>query len=169
MTFMTHTPADKPLPTHPITTYRGPVQAQWIDYNGHMSEAYYVLAFGYASDELYEQIGCGSVYRQQHQCSIYTTESHINYLLGVGEGVELVVTTQVLESSGKTLRFCHTMTRLDNGEILAFTELFTVFVDTESERAKTFPAEIQANIDAQINLDRQLPSPEWLQRRVGQR
>ena len=166
---MSNSSVDTPLNTTPNTTYRGPVLTQWIDYNGHMSEAYYVLVFGYASDEIYEQLGCGSAYRQQHQCSIYTVESHINYLQGVAQGVELVVSTQLLESSDKTLRLCHTMTRLDNGEVLAFTELFVVFVDTLSERAQKFPAEILANVEVQINRDRQLPSPQWLQRRVGQR
>ncbi len=31
-------------------TYEGPVKPEWIDYNGHMSEAFYVLVFGYETD-----------------------------------------------------------------------------------------------------------------------
>lgn len=167
--FMSDLPSDTLIQNDTSITYQGPVQSQWIDYNGHMSEAYYVLVFGYASDEVYEQIGCGSVYREQHQCSIYTAESHINYLQGVGDGIELEVKTQLLECSDKTLRLCHTMARRDNGEILAFTELFVVFVDTQSERSKQFPAAIRSNIDTRISHDCQHPLPRWLQRRVGQR
>jgi acyl-CoA thioesterase FadM len=30
------------------------VRPEWVDYNGHMSEAYYVLIFGDATDAFYD-------------------------------------------------------------------------------------------------------------------
>ena len=33
------------------------VRPEWIDYNGHLSEAYYVLVFGHATDAMMAQLG----------------------------------------------------------------------------------------------------------------
>ena len=37
--------------------WREPVQDAWIDYNGHLSEPYYVLVFGHATDAFMVHIG----------------------------------------------------------------------------------------------------------------
>ena len=39
----------------------GRVRKEWIDYNGHMNVAYYVLAFDLALDVLYERMGIGAL------------------------------------------------------------------------------------------------------------
>ena len=46
-----------------FSTWREPVQDDWIDYNGHLSEAYYVLVLGHATDHVMEAIGLGPDYR----------------------------------------------------------------------------------------------------------
>lgn len=158
-----HSPS--PLPT----TYQGPVKHEWIDYNGHMSEAFYVLVFGYATDELYEQLGVGSDYREAHHCSVYTVEAHINYLLEVSEGEPLTVTTQILEAGDKKLRFCHRMIHRETREELAFTELLALFVDTETGRTQPFPETLRTNIDQAITQHSTHPAPALAQRKVGQR
>ena len=40
-----------------LITYRTPVQEDWVDYNGHLRDAYYLLIFSYATDALMERIG----------------------------------------------------------------------------------------------------------------
>lgn len=148
-------------------TYQGPVQEAWIDYNGHMSEAYYVLVFGFASDELYEQLGLGDAFRKSNGSSVYTVEAHINYLQEASLDEPLIVSTQILAVEGKKLRFCHTMHHGVSGKQLAFTELLTLYVDTETGKTLPFPADILANITAATNAEREAPA--LAQRRVGQR
>lgn len=143
--------------------------AEWIDYNGHMSEAYYVLVFGYATDNLYEQLGIGSEYRQQNHCSAYTVEAHINYLQEVSLGEPLIVITQLLESGDKKLRFCHRMIHSDSHQELAFTELLVLYVDTDSGRTQPFPPTIKTQIDGLLKKHQALDLPDLAQRRVGQR
>lgn len=148
-------------------TYQGPVQKAWIDYNGHMSEAYYVLVFGFATDELYERLGLGDAFRQSNDSSVYTVEAHINYLQEVSLDEPLTVSTQILAAEGKKLRFCHTMHHGTNGKQLAFTELLTLYVDTKTGKTLPFPTEILANISAATNAEQEAPA--LAQRRVGQR
>lgn len=60
-----------------LPLFRETVRPEWIDYNGHMSEAFYVLVFGYATDALMEGTGMGPACRESTGCSMYTVESHI--------------------------------------------------------------------------------------------
>ncbi|NQD80797.1 thioesterase, partial [Pseudomonas sp. CrR14] len=39
------------------TTYRTLVQADWVDYNGHLRDAYYLLICSFATDGLMDLIG----------------------------------------------------------------------------------------------------------------
>ena len=43
----------------PLQIYRDKVRPEWIDYNGHMNVAYYVLAFDYATDAFFDHLGRG--------------------------------------------------------------------------------------------------------------
>ena len=44
--------------------HRGVVLPEWIDINGHMNVAYYVLAFDHATDAFFDYIGLDSAYRE---------------------------------------------------------------------------------------------------------
>ena len=50
----------------PLDIYSAKVHSDWIDYNGHMSESFYLYAFGDASDALFQYIGI---------CLLYTSPS----------------------------------------------------------------------------------------------
>ena len=50
---------------------------EWIDYNGHLSEAYDVLVLGHATDEVMSSVGLGPDYRSAAGASLFTVEAHI--------------------------------------------------------------------------------------------
>ena len=41
----------------PLVVYRDRVRAEWVDYNRHLRDAFYLLLFSYATDVLIERIG----------------------------------------------------------------------------------------------------------------
>ena len=41
----------------PLQLHESVVQPEWIDYNGHMNVAFYVLAFDHATDAFLDHIG----------------------------------------------------------------------------------------------------------------
>jgi acyl-CoA thioester hydrolase len=84
-----------------------PVQDEWIDYNGHLSEPYYVLVFGHATDNVMDAVGIGPAYREAHDASLYTVEAHVRYLDEVSAGVELEVRSSVIGTTGKLLWIWH--------------------------------------------------------------
>ena len=63
-----------------LPRYDSAVAEAWIDYNGHMSEAYYVLVFGFATDAVMETLGMDAEYRHRSGASLYTVEAHVRYL-----------------------------------------------------------------------------------------
>ncbi|QVQ50339.1 thioesterase family protein [Spiractinospora alimapuensis] len=113
------------------------VQPEWIDYNGHLSEGYYVLIFGFATDAMMERIGLGPEYRERTRCSLYTVEAHVRYLRDIGVGDTAEVTTRVLGHAAKKLWFSHEMSV--DGTVVATEELLALHVDQSASRACPFP------------------------------
>ncbi len=94
-------------PTPTTTIWREPVQDAWIDYNGHLSEAYYVLVLGHATDAVMDELGLGPAYRDANDASLYTVEAHIRYLAEVSAGSELEVRSSVIGVTSKLLWLWH--------------------------------------------------------------
>ena len=96
------------MTTTPVV-WREPVQDAWIDYNGHLSEPYYVLVFGHATDAVMHAVGLGPAYRETHDASLYTVEAHVRYLGEVPGGTELEVRSSIIGATGKLLWMWHEM------------------------------------------------------------
>ena len=68
-----------------IPLYQTAIRPEWIDYNGHLRDAYYALIVSQASDALMDRIGLDAAYRTRTGCTLYTVEMHIHYLHEVKE------------------------------------------------------------------------------------
>ncbi|TCK22920.1 thioesterase family protein [Pseudonocardia endophytica] len=125
------------------------VRDEWIDYNGHLSEPYYVLVFGDATTELMERTGMDAGYRSATGCSLYTVEAHVRYLHEIGPGALLEVTTRVLGRDAKRLRIWHEL--YSGGRLAATEELMTLHVGPDG--ACPFPESVAAELDAFASPD----------------
>jgi acyl-CoA thioester hydrolase len=139
--------------------HRAVVRPEWVDYNAHMSEAYYVLVFGDATDAFYDHVGMDEGFRRRANVSIYTVEAHIRYLLEAPEGLPLRIGTRVLEYDQKRVRLHHAMLRETDGQTLAVTELIALHLDKASLRACPFHAAPMQRIAAVAQAQAALPPP----------
>ncbi len=155
-----------PLTEAPVL-YHTRVRPEWVDYNGHMSEAYYVLVFGHTSDAFLDLIGMDDIYRRRTGHSVYTLEAHISYLHEVGEGQALAVSTQVLGADAKRVRLFHTMNHADKGHVLATIELMLLHVDTTQPRAVPFAPEIQTRLASVVQAHCKLSRPTQAGRSIS--
>ena len=89
------------------SVWREPAQDAWIDYNGHLSEAYYVLVLGHATDAVMETVGLGPDYRSANDASLYTVEAHVRYLDEVPAGSDLEVRSSIIGVTDKLLWIWH--------------------------------------------------------------
>lgn len=151
----------------PIPPYLDRVNSDWIDHNGHMGEAYYVLAFGEATNAFYDEIGLDAITRERSRSSVYTVETHVCYLRRAGEGVPLRVTTQVLDFDDKRAHVFHEMRHAEAGTLLATQELMLLHVDTEGPHAVPFPPEVVELLRGLQEAQADLPVPEQAGRVIG--
>ncbi len=122
------------------------VRPEWIDYNGHLSEAYYVLVFGHATDAVMARLGMTPQYLADTGTSLYTLEAHVRYLAGVPPHSRLEVRSSVIGVTDKLLWLWHEM--WCDGRRRASEEVLTVHVDTTVGRAGPFPDELRARAEA---------------------
>ncbi|SDY68018.1 acyl-CoA thioester hydrolase [Saccharopolyspora shandongensis] len=123
-----------------LREHRERVRPEWIDYNGHLSEAYYVLVFGFATDAVMDQVGLDAAYRTGTGCSLYTVEAHVRYLREVKADAELVVTSRIVGTGAKKVRICHEMAV--DGTVVATEEIMALHVDGAQGGTTPFPAAI---------------------------
>ena len=109
-----------------FSVWREPVQDAWIDYNGHLSEAYYVLVLGHATDAVMDAVGLGPDYRSANDASLYTVEAHIRYLDEVSAGVELEARSSIVGVAPKLLWIWHELWA--DGRLRATEEVLGVHV-----------------------------------------
>ena len=124
-----------------------------------MSEAYYPLAFGEASDALFRYIGIDEAYREAGS-SFHTVETHINYVKEVGAGEPPEVTTQILGLDDKRLNLFHRMFNGTTGDLLCTTEQMLLHVDMESRRASPIRPEIMQALAAIMDAHKDMPAPQ---------
>jgi acyl-CoA thioester hydrolase len=122
------------------TEFRQRVRPEWIDYNGHLSEAYYVLVFGFATDALMDRIGLDEGYRASTGCSLYTVEAHIRYLREVGPDADLLVRSTIIDRGAKKLRIAHEM--FVDDERVATEEITALHVDGKAGRTTPLPRSV---------------------------
>jgi acyl-CoA thioesterase FadM len=119
----------------------GLVLPEWIDYNEHVMDGYYAVAFADATDACLEALGFGPSYWARTGSTIYTVESHVNFVREARLGDDLNFETLLLGADERRLRLFHTMTRAATGEVLATNELMCVHVDGALGRVSPMPME----------------------------
>lgn len=120
-----------------LNSWQGVVRPEWVDYNGHLNDAYYMVIFSYASDGLIARIGLDAAGRAATGHTLYTLEVHLNYLQEVHAGVAVEVRTQILGVDAKRIHLFHTLHRQDNGALLASNEQMLANIDASN--AQTGP------------------------------
>jgi acyl-CoA thioesterase FadM len=139
------------------------VPPEWIDYNGHMMDAYYFLAFTEATEAFLDHVGLGAAYQARTGGGIYTAESHLCFLSGVGEGAALEYQTQVLGYDSKRIHVFHQMTSA--GTLAATCEL--MFLHVIDYRVRPMPPEAAAAVAALAAGHAALPHPDRAGRRIA--
>jgi acyl-CoA thioester hydrolase len=151
----------------PIDSHRGTVRPEWIDYNGHMNVAYYVLAFDHATDDLFDALGLGVAYREAADHSTFSLQIQVTYLRELQLGAPIRVTTQLLDHDAKRLHYFHEMYHAEEGYRAATCECLSIHVDLTARRSAPLPADIQARLAALMAAHADLPRPSEVGRTIA--
>jgi len=142
------------------------VRAEWIDYNGHMTDFRYLQVFGDAVDALLRRVGIDEAYRAAGHAP-YTVETHVGYLAEVRQAEAIYVTTQVLEVDAKRLRIFSRLHRGRDNAIVATAEQMFVHVDAKAAKSTPFPAEVLGRLEALAEAHAGIPRPAEAGRGIG--
>ena len=151
----------------PMTTWRGSVQPEWVDFNGHLRDAFYMLLFSFASDGFIDHIGLDEAGRAATGHSIFTLECHINYLLEVKQGAAVEVRTQLLGSDAKRLHVHHSLHLADTEQLLACSEQMWLNMDMHLRRSAPFAESVLPRVQALTARHQVLPVPKYVGRVIG--
>jgi acyl-CoA thioester hydrolase len=151
----------------PLDTGGRTVPAGWIDYNGHMNDGYYAVAFTEATEAFLDHLGLGAAYRERTGCGMYTVESHLCFFRGVAAGARLRYTSQLLGADGKRLHVYHRMTDAETGADVAANEVMFLHVDAGTERVTPMPQRRREAAAALAAGHAALPVPKTAGRRIA--
>ena len=143
----------------PLGLMRTTVQPEWIDYNGHMNVAYYLLAFDRAFDHFMDHIGIDSTHRTQDGGSIFAAESHIGYHRELLSGEAIDISMQLLEHDDKRLRTFFFMHRAEDGTLAATYEGLHLYVNLSARRVMAMPSPVLTRVAALAQAHARLPTP----------
>jgi acyl-CoA thioester hydrolase len=151
--------------------HRTIIRPGWLDYNGHLNEAYYLLVFSHATDALIDLIGMDDAWRRANGMTVYTLETHIRYLQEVGAGAEVQVDSRVLGLDAKRLRLFHRMKRSDDAATLATAEMLLVNIDTSGDasgpRSAPWAAPVRERLDRLQELHAHQALPDGAGRSIS--
>ncbi|MSP48888.1 MAG: thioesterase [Alphaproteobacteria bacterium] len=148
--------------------YRDHVRPEWIDYNGHMNVAYYVLAFDRATDVLFDRLGLGHAHRQAANHGFFVVEAHVTYGREVLEGDPLRFRSWLVEVGERKLRYFLEMVHAEKGYLAATIEFLGLNIDLGSRRSAPFPAALRQRLQAAVANDVSRGLPAEVGRSVGQ-
>jgi acyl-CoA thioester hydrolase len=130
-----------------LPVYRAKIERDWIDYNGHLRDAYYGLAASYAVDDVMDYLGLDAAYRASTHCTLYSLEMHIHFLHEVKESDDLKIITAILDFDRKRIHLGCTFVCSRLGEPAATADMMLLHVHQgEKPATAPFPEQVMAKL-----------------------
>ena len=146
--------------------FKGTVLPEWIDHNGHMNLAYYVLAFDLATEELFSVFGMNQSYRDATGCSTFSGNIHVYYTRELHEGDDFMVTSTLLGYDEKRIRFMNQMYRADDGSEVALMESLSLHVDLTERRVCPLREPLISGLQAVLDNQGEFKLPQEIGRTI---
>ena len=116
-----------------------PILPEWIDYNGHLRDAYYGLIFSQSTDALMDRIGLDAPYRARTGCTLYTVEMHLHYLQEVKAADTAEVLLRILGLDAKRIHLALELTARGKAGVAAAAEVMLLHVRQHEGKVSTAP------------------------------
>ncbi len=149
----------------PFRSAPGAVRPEWIDHNGHLNLAYYIVLFDLATDAFWPTLGLGAAYRETGFAT-FAVEAHTLYLAELLEGDETVADSVVVDADAKRLHVAHELLRVRDGAVAARQELMYLTVNQATRRSVPWPEAVAGRLLSARTHYAAL-RPPWVGRRVS--
>jgi acyl-CoA thioester hydrolase len=122
-----------------IPIHESAVRPEWIDYNGHLRDAYYGLIFSEAIDALMDRVGLDAAYRTASGCTLYTLEMHLHFLSEVRRDDTVQVALRILAADAKRIHAALELSRTGEPAVAAAAEVMLLHVRQREDGAASAP------------------------------
>lgn len=143
------------------------IRPEWIDYNGHLNVAYYLLMFDQAVDQAMTALGLSHARIQETGQSLFAMEAHLTWRQELRLGDEAVIEWQLLDHDAKKLHYIMTMRHKGQGFVAALCEQLALHVNLSSRKSAPFAADILSRIDECARAHAALPRPDAVGARIA--
>ena len=153
-----------------LKVFEGTVLDSWVDFNGHMADAYYGVVFSEAITRFMDTIGMDSAYRRRTNNTIYTLETRIVFLHECKVGQPFSVLLQLLDLDTKRFHVFVKMIDESSGRDVAWSEQLLLHTHQDPSigpKSSAFDAEVQSRLQEVREKHRAIVVPEWVGGRVG--
>jgi len=132
-----------------LPVYRATIESGWIDYNGHLRDAYYGLVASYAVDDVMDYLGLDAAYRERTHCTLFTLEVHLHYLHEVKSSDDLGVISSILDFDRRRIQIGCRFICSRVSEPVATAEMMLLHVHQgDKPTVASFPDEVSAKLEA---------------------
>jgi acyl-CoA thioester hydrolase len=121
----------KSLPlSKPIT-----LKPEWIDYNGHVNMAYYLVMFDNSLEEFVAPLGLGEDYLKATNCSYFIADMKISYLRELKLTDKAIIRFRLIDYSDKAFHYGMELFHAEEHFLSAAMEGVSIHVDMAVKKA----------------------------------
>ena len=146
--------------------YKNTVQPSWIDHNNHMHDAQYYSIFSDVVVGFFESVDLYVSYRQTHEITIFSLESHISFLKELLLDDAFYVKVHIYDYDTKRVRLFLTMYN-GKDERVATYEVIMIGVSRVTRRSMSFPQAILDKIESAYHVQPTFEAPTQLGHVIG--
>ena len=114
------------------------VTNDWVDYNGHMNMAYYVLIFDQAWEVALEKFKMGESAAKSEQRSTMVVETNTKYINEVKENEEVDINLIYFDHDKKRLHLKMEMNEKKTNKLSASMEWISLYIDLGKRKVTEF-------------------------------
>lgn len=151
----------------PFDLHRSSVVPEWVDWNGHMNVAYYIMAFDQAGGAFMRNMGLGRNYVNNKLGMTFVLETHITYDREVREGAPLAFKTQLLDRDAKRIHVFHEMYHAEQGYLASTSESIVMNIDYATRKSGPWPDQAAERLEKIWTVHKELPKPAKSGRIIG--
>jgi len=143
------------------------IKEEWIDYNGHMNMAYYILLFDQALTNFLESLDLGLEYVRESEKSLFALENHVTYQQELELGDPIYVQFQLLDIDKKFIHYFMRLFHKDTHKISATMEQISLHVNMDNRLPCRFDENTLNNLQEILDSHKNLEIPRELGRSIA--
>jgi acyl-CoA thioester hydrolase len=143
------------------------IEEAWVDYNGHLNQAYYNVLFDRGIDEALMLAGLGPVYIKEQNASYMTVETNVCFVRELFQSDTVRIASRVLDVDDKRLHLYCEMLHAAEGWLSCTSEWMFLHIDMNARRTAPWPADMRADLEAMKSAASALERPERAGRSIG--